>query len=1196
MSIKEILWKPEDFKTVENFYQIFHKAGYNLGDPEKMDPKLIPSLKKTSISKNIEELYQVVYHEMEFQVWLVIAPKRANKRNWRKLIISEVMESYGDYVIFFTKDFSQLWISIISDDIIEEMIFKLDNPSAKIDRFIGDLLNKKPLVDPKGLTASILQAKHTLTAKKLYRTILNKDENNTFLLFKRSGLYIKGDLDLIAPRKEAPLKRSVLKVLISKKSTEENWVKNNLMTIIGEFHESTSENLEDIIVLYKNAFCFYDVKGNLYDTLEYSDKKKDSESLMGFLTSLVSCFDVKAAFNAETFEQQFGEFSPLFIRAKYEFKAFIDNNKKKIDFIKKEWKRFFGKVYQTKDIDEELFIKHTYLSSIIKIVLFCKYLPDKVVNSSNSFVELSEYFESRGIEIFINDFYSWGNELVNIRELLYRALKNADYETVDVFRVIYQDMVSPATRHALGEFYTPPELARLLVEDAYSFGMKVLDPACGSGTFLIQILQEIINSGESLEKQYNAITNIYGFDINPIAVLVSKANLLLHIEELPNKHLPVNVFLTDSIFPLKRVPQMNMEYGIYESFTIAKDQNILINEKFFQIPNKENSYNYLRDFIRFLQYIDELMVRDRSLDNIIQNFDRKFREDWLENNIQFQSSELIKTYKDNLHDIISQLYQLYLEDRDHIWVYLLYNSIGTKLVRNQMDLVIGNPPWIGLNSIYSSEYQNQMKILAKNVGISPSKTANVSNLEISSLFLFQCTEMYLKKNAKIIFLVPRAVNKGSHNDCFRQFKNLKDIEMWDFEKPRPFTEEFVVLAGHKKNREKESSIEIEKRLRMVYRNFQPKFDGAWSFEEYKTKYSENWIPAFVDKITRGSGKKRRTFYSIGRFIPYEIKQRLPPLSKSQYHGKFYLGTHFNPRNLFFVRRIDDHYVCDEDQLKWSKNPWKYVPYKSVSIDSAYIFNIIKSDSLCPFYIFNTYKAFLPIRSTEDAYSFDENMPEECKNHWEFLQSEWDKHRKKKKDEVTGQDIITLWDRLDFHQDLTKPMQNNNFKIVYNASSRIHLKAALVIGEYLIDTSCYYYGVTTEDYTELYYLLAVLNSKLLTFSIIEIKDERNIHKHPFDFPIPLWNPENKLHQDISKYGKLFEVKVKNFVDNWIKKEMEDINKKLKKSTKKKLIPSNIEDRLEIIKSGQKLENAIYNHIDEDLDGLDELVSELLHNEL
>ena len=56
-----------------------------------------------------------------------------------------------------------------------------------------------------------------------------------------------------------------------------------------------------------------------------------------------------------------------------------------------------------------------------------------------------------------------------------------------MFSGIYEEMVGPNTRRARGEFYTPPSLARLMVHETYQFGQVVLDPACGSGTFLVEL-------------------------------------------------------------------------------------------------------------------------------------------------------------------------------------------------------------------------------------------------------------------------------------------------------------------------------------------------------------------------------------------------------------------------------------------------------------------------------------------------------------------------------------------------------------------------------------------------------------------------------------------------------------------------------------------------------------------------------------
>jgi len=605
----QISWETNNFKNRNSIYQLFKNAGYKLGDPQKIDPKYLPGLKKPSIYNEIKELYQVIYQENELQLWLIITPEKANKKSWRNLIISEVKESYGDYVLLFTKDFSQFWISILADDAYEELLFNINSPSIKADKFIQDLLNKRPLIDVKGLTASILQAKHQLTAKKVATAIKNGEESLVISLFKKAGLNIEGKLNLFAPRREAPLKKTVLKILISKNYDKEMWLKNNLSGLIGEYFATIKEDLDNIIIIFKDCFCYYSSKVVLYQKIDYNF---ESEDLIDILTSLIACIDVKTAFNSITFESQFGSYSLFFIKSVFLMQEYLKSNVEDIQVVREEWERYFSKVYQAGDIDEELLVKHAYLSLLIKIVLFCRYLPEKIVNNAHSFVELSEFFEKKGIELFINDFYGWANNIEVLRDDIFHALNKAEYESEDIFRVIYQDMVSPSTRHALGEFYTPPELAQLMVDEVYMLGDLTLDPACGSGTFLVEIINKIkslAKDGKSISK---AINNLYGFDVNPIAVLVSKANILLNIEDISNEKIPLNIFLTDSLKVIERNPQTNMMWGSYYTFPLGSFGKLSINERFFK---QTKTKDYLKEFLIMLRFIDEIMTETKEYIN-----------------------------------------------------------------------------------------------------------------------------------------------------------------------------------------------------------------------------------------------------------------------------------------------------------------------------------------------------------------------------------------------------------------------------------------------------------------------------------------------------------------------------------------------------------------------------------------------------
>jgi len=85
----------------------------------------------------------------------------------------------------------------------------------------------------------------------------------------------------------------------------------------------------------------------------------------------------------------------------------------------------------------------------------------------------------------------------------------------DVLGYIYQSLVDEGQRNAMGLYYTQPEIVEYLL-DGKSFGKDetILDPCCGSGAFLMRV--DTDNPG-----------NLYGFDVDEIAVMIAATNLLV---------------------------------------------------------------------------------------------------------------------------------------------------------------------------------------------------------------------------------------------------------------------------------------------------------------------------------------------------------------------------------------------------------------------------------------------------------------------------------------------------------------------------------------------------------------------------------------------------------------------------------------------------------------------------------------------
>ena len=98
-----------------------------------------------------------------------------------------------------------------------------------------------------------------------------------------------------------------------------------------------------------------------------------------------------------------------------------------------------------------------------------------------------------------------------------------------------------------GVHYTPRYLVRSIVENALKFvnlesqTLTILDPACGSGTFLQEVLKQL------REKNYAGQITIKGFDISPIAEQTCRFLLNYENRMQWNNRLIVNILQQDSL-------------------------------------------------------------------------------------------------------------------------------------------------------------------------------------------------------------------------------------------------------------------------------------------------------------------------------------------------------------------------------------------------------------------------------------------------------------------------------------------------------------------------------------------------------------------------------------------------------------------------------------------------------------------------
>lgn len=126
-----------------------------------------------------------------------------------------------------------------------------------------------------------------------------------------------------------------------------------------------------------------------------------------------------------------------------------------------------------------------------------------------------------------------------IRHALF-LLARWDFQTVrgDILSGVYDHYLETERRRALGEVFTRPEIARYILEACgWDKSKTMIDPACGTGTFLVEALRKEVDRLKTAgafrpESAEQLLNNINGLDINPFSVSLSQIQILWHVMDL----------------------------------------------------------------------------------------------------------------------------------------------------------------------------------------------------------------------------------------------------------------------------------------------------------------------------------------------------------------------------------------------------------------------------------------------------------------------------------------------------------------------------------------------------------------------------------------------------------------------------------------------------------------------------------------
>ena len=156
---------------------------------------------------------------------------------------------------------------------------------------------------------------------------------------------------------------------------------------------------------------------------------------------------------------------------------------------------------------DDLFVRHTYLTAVIGMVVQAAFGSDihRLAETDPADLLYGRDFRSKtGLQgVVESDFFAWPTEVGGLPMLrtLARRVAKFDWRKApnDIAAILYETVIPPGERRQLGEYYTPDWLARTIVRELITdpLDQYVLDPACGSGTFVAEAVTHFIEAASS---------------------------------------------------------------------------------------------------------------------------------------------------------------------------------------------------------------------------------------------------------------------------------------------------------------------------------------------------------------------------------------------------------------------------------------------------------------------------------------------------------------------------------------------------------------------------------------------------------------------------------------------------------------------------------------------------------------------------
>jgi N-6 DNA Methylase len=784
---------------------------------------------------------------------------------------------------------------------------------------------------------------------------------------------------------------------------------------------------------------------------------------------------------------------------------------------------------------ENLFLRHTYLVSIARMLIWAALSGGKTSGSLGeeaSRIFSGEFFESKRLANLVDDdFFHWTGRpdahkiLAPAWERILSHLLEYDLSHIreDVLKGVYQELIDPKDRHYLGEYYTPDWLcerivAELLPKEGYK---PVLDPSCGSGSFLRAAITHYLNhnsSGTPHQRLRAVLGTVQGIDIHPVAVTIARATYVLALGSLVNsakKPIQIPVYMADSLFLPREV-----EKSLYEDLsgieiTIGSkktgQKSVVMPDMLVQSPE------VFDDAIAACTRVAEAHAKTGK-------DSRKTMEKYLAIHVA-DLSKLLEYEKilDALWKFTEGLADLIREKKNSIWSFIVRNSYRPAMLKAHFDYIIGNPPWLAYRFIEDPEYQNEVKLRAvKMYRIAPTKMKLFTQMELATVFLAHTMATFAAKDARLAFVMPRAVlNADQHeNLILRKYSpdtKLRLAGYWDLWDVSPlFNVPACVLFARRDNlvgnpREKLPVLEWQGTL--------PHRDVNWETAK---------------KSLTSTAKEGRVIFLGSRAALSTAPGAAHASKPSKYQEVFKQGATMVPRSIYFVRVTDLDGAVDPERLYWAETDPEQAkeakaPYKEVKmsgmVEGRFIFSTALSKNLVPFTLLDPVIIVLPVENKDgiltvrNAEELSDDGFREMGKWMQQAESIWNTKRKDKADKQS------LYERLDYQKELTRQDLKHRYLVVYNHSG-MNVSAAFYDRgtakiPFIVDVKLYWAAFSNRE--EANYVAAILNSDTVNLAIKPFQSagllgERDIHKKLLELPIPTFDHEDPKHLAIAELGE------------------------------------------------------------------------------